>query len=149
FFSVWLRPVAPANAQFALRNALAEVERVRDRGLTQEEFEITRDFLLNYSKLWVQVQMNRLGFYMDSRFYGTPYYIDEVEKHLKAMSVEDVNRAAKKYLGTEGLVAVVVAGNAEELAAALKSDAPSPMKYENPVSKEVLEADKTIQDLKV
>ena len=94
----------------ALRNALYEIDRLREKGLTEAEFELTRDFLLNYSKLWVQTQAVRLGFHMDSRFYGMPYYIDEIEKRLAAMSVEDVNRAARKYLSTDNYVAVLVTG---------------------------------------
>jgi zinc protease len=48
YFSVWIRPVVPVDAQFALRAGLYEVQRLRDQGLTQEEFELTRDFLVNY-----------------------------------------------------------------------------------------------------
>jgi hypothetical protein len=60
-----------------------------------------------------------------------------------------VNRAARKYLGTENYVAVLVAGNAEQVKTALEKDAPSPVKYDSPVPQEVLEADKTIQAIKV
>ena len=32
YFSVWIRPVVPVDAQFALRDALYEVQRLRDQG---------------------------------------------------------------------------------------------------------------------
>ena len=54
YFSVWIRPVQPPDAQFALRAGLYELQRLRDEGLTQAELDLTRNFLLNYSKLWAQ-----------------------------------------------------------------------------------------------
>ncbi len=149
YFSVWIRPVRPETAQFALRDALYEVQRLHDRGMTKEEFELTRDFLVNYSKLWAQTLSDRLGFHMDSRYYGMPYYIDEIEKKLDALTVEQVNAAAKKYLQTDHYQAVFVTDDADEVEAALKGDQPSPMTYNSEVAPEVLEADKTIQKLPV
>jgi zinc protease len=149
YFSVWIRPVVPADAQFALRDALYEVQRLRDKGLTQAEFELTRDFLLSYSKLWAQSLPNRLGFTMDSKFYGTPYYIDEIDRRLKTMTVAEVNAALKKYLSTENYAAVFVTANAQQLKDTLQKDEPSPKKYSAEVAPDILEADKTIQSIKV
>jgi zinc protease len=149
YFSVWIRPVVPSDAQFALRAALYEVQRLREKGLTQQEFEDTRDFLLNYTKLWAQSLPNRLGFQMDSRFYGTPYYIDEVDRRLKTMKVEEVNAAIRKYLSTDNYDAVLVTANAQALKDTLQKDEPSPKTYNSQAAPEVLEADKTIQALKV
>jgi zinc protease len=149
YFSVWLRPVVPADAQFALRAALFEVERVHERGLTQQEFELTRDFLINYSKLWVQDLSSRLGYHMDSRYYGMPYYIDEIETRLRKLTVDDVNRAARKYLGDASFDAVIVSANGNQLKELLQRDAPSPKKYNSQVSDDVLAADKTIIALPV
>jgi len=149
YFSVWVRPVVPADAQFALRAALYEVQRLRDRGMTQAEFDLTRDFLNNYTKLWAQSQDDRLGFHMDSKFYGMPYYIDEVDKRLKTMTLAEVNAAAKKYLRTDAFDAVVVTSNAQQLKDTLQKDEPSPKTYSSQVAPDVLEADKTIQAIKV
>lgn len=149
YFSVWIRPVVPADAQFALRAGLYEVQRLRDRGLTQEEFELTRDFLVNYSKLWAQSLSNRLGFKMDSEFYGTPYFIDEIDKRLKSMTVEEVNAAVKKYITLDNYEAVVVTDNADQLKETLQKDAASPKTYGSPVPPDTAEADKTVQSLAV
>jgi zinc protease len=149
YFSVWVRPVVPADAQFALRAALYEVDRLQSQGMTQKEFELTRNFVVNYSKLWVQDLSSRLGYHMDSRYYGMPYFIDEIEQRLKGLTVDDVNRAAKKYLTTDNFDAIVVSAHAKELADTLQRDEPSPKKYNSQVSNDVLEADKTITTLKV
>jgi zinc protease len=149
YFSVWIRPVVPADAQFALRDALYEVEKLHDRGMTQAEFEAQRDLLINYSKLWAQTYSERLGFLMDSKFYGTPYYIDEIERRLKTMTVDQVNAAVKKYLDPASFAGVIVTAKAQQLADTLKKDEPSPKTYNSQVSEAVKEADKTIQALKV
>ncbi len=149
FFSVWLRPLVPNTAHFALRNALFEVERLRDKGLTQAEFDLTREFLLNYSKLWGQTLDDRLGFQVDSRYYGMPSYLDEIQSRLPKLTVDDVNRAARKYFQTENYQAVIVTAKAADFKAALEKDEPSPMKYNTQAAPEVLTADKTIEALKV
>jgi zinc protease len=149
YFSFWIRPVVPTDAQFALRAGLYEVQRLRDRGLTKEEFELTRDFLVNYSKLWAQSLPDRLGFHMDSEFYGTPYFIDEIDKRLKSMTVDQVNAAVKKYISTDNYEAVIVTDNAAQLKDLLQKDAASPKTYGSPVPPDTAEADKTVQALPV
>lgn len=149
YFSVWVRPVQPDKAQFALRGALHEVQQLADKGMTKEDFELTRDYLVGYSKLWAQTLSRRLGFLLDSKFYGTPYWIDEIAKRLQTMTVEDVNSAAKKYLQTEKWEGVIVAGEAEALAGKLKGDAPAPITYANAVPPDVTTNDQTIQKLPV
>lgn len=149
YFSVWIRPVRPETAHFALRNALYEVDRLAEGGMTKEAFELTRDFLVNYSKLWAQSLSDRLGFHMDSRFYGTPYYIDEIERRLAGLTVEQVNAAAKKYLATSAYEAVLVTDDAAAVKAYLEAGEPSPITYNAEVPAEVVEADKAIQKLPV
>jgi len=149
YFSVWVRPVVPDTAHFALRDALFEVDRLASRGLTQEEFELARDFLISYSKLWGQTLPNRLAWHMDSRYYGMPYYIDEIDKRLEKLTVDEVNAAVKKYIQTDDFHAVLVTNNAEEVKAYLEKDQPSPMKYNAPPEQRVLDADVTIQKIEV
>jgi zinc protease len=149
YFSVWIRPVVPVDAQFALRDALYEVQRLRDQGMTKAEFELSRDFVVNYSKLWAQSLSRRLGFMMDSRYYGMPYYIDEIDKRLKTMTVDEVNAAIRKYFQTDNYQAVFVTANAQKLKETLEKDDPSLKTYNATPGADVIEADKTIQALKV
>jgi zinc protease len=149
YFSVWIRPVVPADAHFALRAALYEVDRLRDAGMTQEEFELTRDFLVNYSKLWAQSLDRRLGFLMDGKFYGMPYWIDEIEERLAKLTVEDVNRAIRKHLHADHFVAVIVTGEAAKLKETLQKEAPGPKTYNVEPAANIVEEDKKIQVFKV
>ncbi|MEO6192684.1 MAG: pitrilysin family protein [Thermoanaerobaculia bacterium] len=149
YFSVWIRPVVPADAQFALRAGLYEVQRLRDEGVTEADFNLTRDFVLNYSKLWAQSLDERLGFNMDSRFYGMPYYIDEIQARLKKLTVGDVNAAIRKYLNTDNYEAILVTSDAQQLKDTLQKDEPSPKTYNSQVDAKITAADKIIVPLKV
>lgn len=149
YFSFWIRPVVPSDAQFALRAGLHELQLLHDKGMSQDDFELTRNYLVNRKSAWVQTLSTRLGYMMDSRYYGMPYYIDELDKRLKTLTVEDVNKAVKKYLSPDNYEAVVVTGDAQRLKDVLQKDEPSPKTYISEVDKDILEADKTIQSLKV
>ena len=149
YFSIWLRPVRPETAHFALRAALFETDQLLEHGLTKEEFELTRTYLINYSKLWAQTLSERLGFLLDSRFYGMDYYIDEIEERLEALTVEDVNEALRKYLQTENYEAVLVTDDAESVKAYLEADQSSPITYQSEVKEEVLKDDEVIVKRKI
>lgn len=149
YFSVWIRPVVPDTAHFALRAGLHFIERTIEEGLTEAQFDLARDYLVNYSKLWAQTLSERLGIHMDSRFYGMPYWIDEIERRLAGMTVEQVNAALRKYVQTEDYEAVMVLSGARPMAAKLFADEPSPIEYQSEVPEEVLAEDRSIVPLEV
>jgi zinc protease len=147
-FSIWIRPVAPENAHFALRGAIYFLRRLVDRGMTGEEFQAMREYLTSYSKLWVQSLDRRLGYQLDSRFYGTGFYIDEIEKRLSTMTVDDVNRAVKKHLDRWDFRVAMVAANAADLASAVRENRKSPVTYQTTGAPEaVLAEDREIEVL--
>ena len=147
YFSIWLRPVPPEKAHFAIRAALYELDKYVKDGLTQEQFEKTRTFLISYSKLWAQTLDRRLGYQMDSEFYGTEYYLDRIEKELNKSTVGEVNRVIKQYISPRNLAIAVVADHADDLMSALQSNVPSPIKYAAPVPESIRQADKAIEIL--
>ncbi len=147
-FSIWIRPVAPENAHFALRGAIFYLRRLVDRGMNAEQFQAMREYLTSYSKLWVQSLDRRLGYQLDSRFYGTGFYVDEIEKRLAAMTVDDVNRAVKKHLDRWDFRVAMVASNAEALASAVRENRRSPVSYQTSgAPEEVLVEDREIESL--
>ncbi len=145
-FTIWIRPVAAAHAHFSIRAVVRELRHLVRDGLTPEAFASTREFLLNYSKLWVQTPSRRLGFAMDGAFYGRPPLIDELEARLPAMTVDEVNGAIRRHLRPEDLAIAVVADpdEAAALADALAGDAPSPIEYETETLPEVLAEDREV-----
>ncbi len=147
YFSIWIRPVPADKAVFALRAALWELDRLIEKGLSREEFEATRSFLLNYSKLWVQTQSRRLGYAIDGEFYGRPDLVSELADRLPKLTVEEVNAAVRKHLKTDGIKVAIVAAEATRLRDLLNSGKPSPITYDTQgTPSEILDEDKTIAE---
>ncbi len=144
FFSIWIRPVPHHNAHFALRQALRELERLITDGLSSGDFEATREYLLNYSNLYVQTASRRLGYLMDSRFYGAGYYIDEIQQRLPRLTVDDVNAAVRRHLRSDDLAIAIVTRDAEAFRDALLANDPSPPTYNTEVADEIMAEDEVI-----
>ena len=144
FFSIWIRPVPHHNAHFALRQALRELRTLVDEGVSAEDFEAARDFLLNYSKLYVQTTSRRLGYLMDSEFYGRDYFIDEIQRRLPTLTVDDINAAVRRHLQYDNLGIAIVTTDAEGYAERLLANTPSPPTYNTDVTDAILEEDKEI-----
>ena len=144
FFSIWIRPVPHHSAHFALRLALRELDRLVTDGLSPTDFEATREFLLNYSKLYVQTASRRLGYVLDSRFYQTEYYIDEIRERLPTLTVDDVNAAVRRHLRSDDLAIAIVTSGAEAFRGALLTNVPSPPTYTVTVTDEIMAEDESI-----
>ncbi len=143
-FQVWIRPVEPQNAHFALRIALYELKKLVDRGMTREDFEATRQYLSKFVNLMVRTQDRRLGYALDSRYYGIGEFTQYVRRALARLTLEDVNRVIKKYLQYKNIKIVVVTRDAREFRDAVASNRPSPIHYPAPKPKEILQEDEII-----
>jgi zinc protease len=146
FFSIWIRPVPDANALFALRQATRELKMLVERGLSAGEFNAARTFVVNYSKLWAQDQSRRLGYAMDSEFYGTKGLLQRIQDELPHLKLEDVNKAVKRHLQASDLAVAIVTGNAEAMKETLLSGKPTPITYQTPTTGDnLLKEDKEIE----
>jgi zinc protease len=167
YFSFWIRPVQTAkglkgqyeelsdinigHAHFALRMVLKEMDQIVQLGMSEPDFELTRDFLRSYNKLYIESQERQLGFLMDSRFYGRKDYIAEMDKLLAKLTLAEVNNAIRKYWQTKNMNIVIVTdkSEAEPLAESLRKNNPSPMSYSNSLrsslAKTILEEDKVVE----
>ncbi|WP_422930587.1 M16 family metallopeptidase [Singulisphaera sp. PoT] len=145
-FTIWLRPVPRDKAVFALRGALWELDRLVEKGMSPEDFEATRSFLLNYSKLWVQTLSRRLGYAMDGSFYDREDLVTELARRLPTLTVEQVNAAVRRHLNKPGIKVAIVAQEAAALKEALLSGKPSPIVYDTEGTPEtILAEDKVIE----
>jgi zinc protease len=140
-FQVWIRPVEPPTAKFALRLALFELDKLNKNGLTQEEFERTREFLGKYVNVLTRTKRAELGYAIDSLFYGIPQYNDYLKTQLAKLTLKDVNRVIKENIRTDHVVIVAVTRNGEDLKRQLASEDASPMTYNSPKPKEIAEED--------
>ncbi len=130
YFSIWIRPVPVDKAVFSLRAALWELDRLIENGMSKEEFETTRSFLINYSNLWVQTSSRRLGYAIDGEFYGRRDLVSELADRLKRLTVEQVNAAVRKHLKSDGIKVAIVAKDAAALRDLLTSGKASPITYD-------------------
>lgn len=147
-FLIWIRPVPHDKAAFALRAALWEYRKLTARGLSEPEFDRTRDFLGNYAQLWRQTSERALGFAMDAPFYRGRDLCDELAKRLPKITREQVNDAINTQLGNRGFFVAIVTRDAQALAEVLRSGKPTPIKYDSEGTPgDVLAEDKLIESL--
>ena len=144
-FTIWLRPVPHDKAAFALRAALWELDRLVSDGISEADFQATRNYLLNYSKLWVQTLSRRLGYKMDGTFYDREDLVAEIARRLPKLTAAEVNAAVRRHLKAPGIQVAIVTKDAQALAKTLKSNAPTPIAYDTEgTPDDVLREDKAI-----
>lgn len=148
-FEIWIRPVVPVNAHMTLRIALHELDQLVARGLTQEQFETTRDYLLSNVYVMTAQQNQQLGYALDSEWYGIGEFTAFMKKELQSLTLEHVNAAIRKHLTARDLSVVYITRDGAGLKQALVSDAPSPIRYDGEKPAELLAEDKAIGALKL
>ncbi len=147
-FQVWIRPLRDNNdALFATRAALYEMDELIERGMLGADFEATREFLGKYVALLAKNQSRRLGYALDSRYYGIGEFSDYVRQALAALTLDEVNRVIREHLTTGGVQFVFVSADAAGLARAIEADAPSPMTYNSEKPEDLLAEDAVIRQL--
>jgi zinc protease len=146
YFSIWIRALANSNRHFVLRQALRELKKLVEEGISEDRFQLVRKYLLNYTKLYAQTLGERLGWQMDSHYYGYDDFLAEVQERLPKITREDVNRAVKTYLNAENIYIAVVTQDAEGFKNDLIANTPSPISYANPnMPQTILDEDLVIQ----
>ena len=94
-FQMWIRPVEPPTAKFALRMALYQLDKLIKEGIPQDGFERTRDFLTKYVNVLTRTKSAELGYAIDSIWYAVPNYVDMVKNAMAKLTRDDVNRMIK------------------------------------------------------
>ena len=143
-FEVWIRPVAPANAHMALRIAVHELERLVRDGISESDFQATRNYLMKNVFLLTATQDQQLGYALDSEWYGTGEFTAALRERLGRLTRDDVNRAIRSHLSAKDLAVVIIAKDAEGLRQALLADAFSPITYDGEKPADLLAEDKVI-----
>lgn len=148
-FQIWIRPVEAENSLFALRAALYEYDKLIQNGISQEAFENTREFLTKNANVLTQTQGARLGYALDSRYYGIPDYNSYVKSQLAKLTLADVNGAIKRHLKSDRLRIVLVTKNGDVIRDAIIKNTPSPITYNSRKPKQVTDEDKIIQEYRI
>lgn len=148
-FEIWIRPVVPANAHMSLRIAIHELDSLIENGLTKEDFDTTRDYLMNNVYVMTARQDQQLGYALDSEWYGIGEFTGFMRKALANLSLEQVNAAVKKHLGARNLSIVCITKDAAGLKQALVADAFSPIRYDGEKPADLLAEDTVIGGLRL
>ena len=148
-FQIWIRPVEPQNANFTLRAALYEYDKLVKNGLDQKTFEETRNFLTKYVNILTQTKDAELGYALDSEFYGIPNFNQYMKDNLAKLTLADVNKAIKTYLATNKMRVVMITKDAEGLRDEIVQNKPGKIVYQSPKPKEITDEDKIIESFPI
>jgi zinc protease len=143
-FEIWIRPVVPENAHMALRIATSELHNLIDDGMSEEDFQSARQYLMKNVYVMTQTQDQQLGYALDSKWYGMPEYTSYMRSQLEKLTRDDVNKALKKHLSATDLSVVIITKDAKGLRSQLLADAFSPIKYDGEKPQDLLDEDKVI-----
>jgi zinc protease len=143
-FEIWIRPVVPENAHMALRIAVAELDKLVTKGLSEEDFQRTRDYLMKNVYVMTATQNQQIGYALDSKWYGIGEFTSTMRDRLSKLTREDVNRVVRENLSAKNLQVVIITKDAAGLKEKLVSDAFSPIKYDGEKPADLLEEDKII-----
>ncbi|MFZ8984061.1 MAG: insulinase family protein, partial [Steroidobacteraceae bacterium] len=143
-FEVWIRPVVPENAPMALRIALYEVDRLVREGLTREQFEATRDYLMKNVYVRTATADQQIGYALDSEWYGIGEYTSHMREALERLTLADVNRAIREYIRPRDMQVVMITQDAKGLRQLLLSGEPATIRYDADKPAELLEEDRVI-----
>ena len=149
-FEVWIRPVVPVNGHMSLRIAVNELQQLIDKGLSKEDFESTRQYLMKNVFVMTARQDQQLGYALDSKWYGIGEFTKSMRDALQKLTVEQVNAAVKKHLTAKDLSVVIITKDAQGMKRALVTDAFSPITYDAADKpKALLDEDKVIGAMKL
>lgn len=143
-FEVWIRPVVPANAHMSLRIAVNELDRMINDGISETDFQATRQYLMKNVYVTTATQDQQLGYAMDSRWYGIPEYTAYMRAALSRLTREQVNDALKRHLSSTDLSIVAITKDAGALRDALVADGFSPIRYDGEKTADILAEDQVI-----
>ena len=149
-FQVWLRPLRSNNdAHFATRAALFELDNLIENGMSEKDFQATRNYLTNYAPQLVASQDQQLGYALDSEFYQTEECVKYVRGEFAKLTLDDVNRVIKENLQTDDIHYVFISGDGKDMKKRLLSEQVSPLKYNSEKPAELLATDKVIESYKL
>lgn len=145
-FQVWIRPVVEGNGHFAIRVAMYELNKLITEGMSQADFEATRNYLRKFVNILTKTQDRQLGYALDSRYYDIDEFTQFIRDGLERLTLDDVNRVIKAYLQDQNVKFAIITRDAEGLRQKLLTNAPSPIKYDAAKSETLLAEDQIIQN---
>jgi zinc protease len=106
---------SPANMQLAMDGLLNEIRRIIAEPVTAQELQDAKDYLTGSFVFAFESSPQIARFLVHAEVYGLGFdYIEKYPQFIRGITVEDVSRAARKYLDSENYTLVVVGPVAED-----------------------------------
>jgi zinc protease len=104
----------PKNADKAVGLLKTDIERFRTKGATRQQFTQAREFIIGVFPIALETNAGIARMLLSAEFYGLGMdYLANYAKIYRAVTLEQVNAAAKKYLHPDAAT-LVIAGPCEE-----------------------------------
>lgn len=105
----------------SLKEFFYELERIRDDKVSQEELEDAISYLTGVFPLRAETQEGLTGMLVNQQLYGLPDdYLQTYRDNISAVSIDDVQRVAKRFI-TPDKFAMVIVGDAAEILPQVRS----------------------------
>jgi len=98
------------SAEEAIRISIEEMRQIREKGVSGEELQAAKDYLIGSFPLRFDTNRRLAGFFAQVEFFALGLdYPDRYAELIRQVRQEDILRVAKRYLQPEKLIVVVVA----------------------------------------
>jgi len=100
---------APANLGRAIAGLRSEIQRIVDEPVTAEELEVAKLYLTGSFVFRFQKNAQIADFLIDAEVYGLGFdYLERYPELIRAVTIEDISRVARKHIDPLSLTTVMV-----------------------------------------
>ena len=143
-FEVWIRPVVRSTRRWLCGSPSTRSTSSSPTACPRPISSATREYLMKNVFVMTATQNQQLGYALDSKWYGIPEYTAFMRGKLATLTRAEVNAAVRRHLSPRDLSVVIVTKDAKGLADKLVADEFSPIAYDAPKPKELMDEDKVI-----
>ncbi len=105
----------------SLKEFFYELERIRDEKVGENEIQDAKNFLMGVFPIRAETQEGLTNLIVAQKLYDLPEdYLQTYRDKIDAITIEDVQRVAQKYIHPDK-IALVIVGDAEEMLPQIKS----------------------------
>lgn len=98
----------------AISTIMEEIKKMREKKVSEEELRLAKDSFLNSFIFSFSNPSQIVGRQMSLEYYGLPEnFLEQYRDNVAKVTVEDVQRVARKYLHPDGMITLVV-GNEKQ-----------------------------------
>jgi len=105
---------SPENMKLAVDELLNEIRRIIEEPVTTQELQDAKDYLTGSFVFAFEASPQIARFLVHAQVYGLGFdYIEKYPSYIRAVTVDDISRVARKYLDSDNYTLVVVGPVAE------------------------------------